>query len=195
MEYFSDEDLVRLYVNTQSSNYFELIYKRYCREVHRKCLLFTQDEAQAEDLTQDIFLKLISRLNTYKQQAKFSTWLYKIVRNHCTDHARIVRVKQETINDDNWDRIAFSISDSGPSDEKDKTEWLISQAMMILKTEEQGLLRMKYIDGVSIREIADQFATTPSAVKMRLKRSRDRFRQLYYELLFNDIIQIPYSNS
>lgn len=195
MEYFTDEDLVRLYVTTQSSNYFGLIYKRYRREIYRKCLLFTQNEAQAEDLTQDIFIKLINRLGTYKQQAKFSTWLYKIVRNHCTDHARIVRVKQETINDDSWDRIAFCISDPVSSDERDRTEWLISQAMMILKTEEQGLLRMKYIEGVSIREIADQFSTTPSAVKMRLKRSRDRFRQLYYELSFGDVIHVPYSNN
>jgi DNA-directed RNA polymerase specialized sigma24 family protein len=73
MKNLSDEELVRLYIDTQRNAYFERLYERYCDKVYRKCLSFTKDPVRAEDFTHDIFLKLIIKLGGFREQAKFST--------------------------------------------------------------------------------------------------------------------------
>jgi len=73
MNHYTDEQLVRLYVDTQRNRFFEELYERYSDKVYRKCLSFVKNQAQAEDFTHDIFLKLIVRIGTFKETSKFST--------------------------------------------------------------------------------------------------------------------------
>jgi RNA polymerase sigma factor (sigma-70 family) len=193
MENFTDEDLVKLYIKTRKNSYFNALYERYCPKVRRRCLLFIRDEVQAEDLTQDIFIKLLNKINSYKQESRFSTWLYSVIRNHCTDQIRTPHTKQGLALDECYDITALFTSDPDQLTENqfaEITEWQMKLAMTRLEPEEQGLLRMKYMDEVSVREIADQFSLTQSAVKMRLKRSRDRLRQFYGEVCIDD--SLPY---
>lgn len=180
MKTFTDEELVSSYLETRQNDYFEQLYERYCQKVHRKCLSFTKNSTQADDLTQDIFLRLMLKLDGYKQQAKFSTWLYSITFNYCADQVRMPRRYQEVSVDDNWDRIQIPVDDSA---ERDETAIrLVHQSMACLNADEQALLRRKYEDGISIKELANEHALTESAIKMRLKRSRDRLRQRYWQL-------------
>lgn len=180
MEHISDEDLVRFYVETQKNTYFERLYQRYCDKVYRKCLSFTKDPAIAEDLTHDIFLKLVIKLGGFKGQAKFSTWLYSITYNHCTDHVRSPRNRKEIYIDEGWERLDVG-SDDGLAEIAELEAEQLKKAMEKLIPDEQSLLLMKYQDDISIREIADLKGITESAVKMRLKRSRDKLRKYYME--------------
>ncbi|GAB3890917.1 RNA polymerase sigma factor [Spirosoma agri] len=184
MKNLTDEELVKLYVDTENEDYFTTIYKRYFHRIHRKCMQFTQNTTQAEDLTQDIFLRLFSKLSSYKEQAKFSTWIYTITRNYCTDYIRLPKIKQVMILEEGWEEEVQSalVSDELSGNVFDElTEWQLKRAMKLLPADEQWLLKLKYLDDFSIKEIAALFAVTPSAVKMRLKRSRDKLRQLYIE--------------
>ncbi len=178
---YSDEELVSSYVETRQNDFFEQLYDRYCHKVHRKCLSFTRDQVQAEDLTQDIFLKLVTKLDSFKYQARFSTWLYSITYNYCADQTRVRNRRDEFTVGNDWELI-------GPVQEENSTEQLeqsaqhLKQAMEMLSREERQLLMMKYQQEVSIKELADQNGLTESAVKMRLKRSRDRLRQFYWQV-------------
>ncbi|GAB3555528.1 RNA polymerase sigma factor [Spirosoma fluminis] len=178
MQTYSDEELVSNYLETQENDYFEQLYERYCHKVHRKCLSFTKDSSQAQDLTQDIFLRLMLKLKGFKQQAKFSTWLYSITYNYCTDQIRTPRYRQETLMDEGWETLNLN-ADDGVREELEA--WQLQQAMLRLAPDDQDLLQQKYQEDLSIRELAIRHSITESAVKMRLKRSRDRLRQYYAE--------------
>ena len=180
MKAFSDEELVNFYLETRQNDYFEQLYQRYCHKVNAKCMSFTKNTAQAEDLTQDIFLRLIAKLDSYKRQAKFSTWLYSITYNYCTDQVRSPRRRQEQLLVDGWEKLNVGTDDSLAESDELSSRY-VQQAMMRLPYVEQQLLRQKYEDDFSIRELADHHSVTESAVKMRLKRSRDRLRQYYWE--------------
>ncbi|QJW88110.1 sigma-70 family RNA polymerase sigma factor [Spirosoma taeanense] len=180
MKNLADEELVRLYIETQKNAYFEKLYERYCDKVYRKCLSFTKDPMRAEDLAHDIFLKLVVKLSSFKQQAKFSTWLYSITYNHCLDHVRSPHRHQEFYVSEEWDRLDLS-DDDGLAEIEEMEATRLQQALQQLTADEQTLLLMKYQDDISLKEIASLTNTTESAVKMRLKRSRDKLRKYYLE--------------
>ncbi|WP_080058870.1 RNA polymerase sigma factor [Spirosoma aerolatum] len=180
MEQYSDEELVRLYVDTQRNIYFERLYERYCDKVYRKCLSFTKDPVRAEDLTHDIFLKLVIKLGSFREQAKFSTWLYSITYNYCTDQIRTQNMRKEVYMEDGWERLDIQQEDDlGDLAEMEAKQ--LERALHQLPPEEQSMLLMKYQDDISIRDIANINGLTESAVKMRLKRSRDKLRKHYLE--------------
>ncbi|GAB3943546.1 RNA polymerase sigma factor [Spirosoma harenae] len=180
MEHYSDEELVRFYVDTQRNIYFEKLYERYCDKVYRKCLSFTKDPVRAEDLTHDIFLKLVVKLGSFREQAKFSTWLYSITYNYCTDQIRSHNLHREVYMDEGWERLDIGAED-GLAELAEMEAKQLERALRQLPPDEQTLLLMKYQDDISIRDIADINGLTESAVKMRLKRSRDKLRKHYLQ--------------
>ncbi|WP_152759563.1 RNA polymerase sigma factor [Salmonirosea aquatica] len=195
IDVYSDEELVHRFIITQRNLFFEELYRRYADKVYRKCLSFVKDSARAEDFTHDIFLKLILKLGTYKEDARFSTWLYSITYNYCMDQLRINKKRSEVyaeeeleIPDDTNLDMAF--------EEPDVEIRRLNEALNYLHTEEKGILMMKYQDDLSIREIAQAFRITESAVKMRLLRSREKLRTRYLEtivfwgLLFAKLLEL-----
>lgn len=177
---YTDEELVHLYVETQQNAYFERLYERYCDKVYRKCLSFTKDPVRAEDLTHDIFLKLVIKLSGFKQHSTFSTWLYSITYNYCTDHVRSPHRRAELYMDEGWERLDVG-DDDGLAELAEMEAQQVQRALEKLAPDEQTLLLLKYQDDVSIRDIAALQDLTESAVKMRLKRSRDKLRKYYLE--------------
>jgi len=192
---YTDEELVHLFIHTQHNTYFEEIYQRYADKVYRKCLSFTKDPARAEDFTHDIFLKLILKLGTFKESARFSTWLYSITYNYCMDQLRIYKKRSEVYADEELE-IPDDTNLDVAFEEQDVEAKRLTNALDHLQTEEKSILLMKYQDGLSIREIAGVFRITESAAKMRLLRSREKLRTRYLEtivfwgLLFAKLLEL-----
>lgn len=176
----TDEELVRLFIVTQRNPYFEELYERYSGKVYRKCLSFVKDQAKAEDFTHDIFLKLIFKLGSYNENARFSTWLYSITYNYCMDQLRINKKRAEVYADENLE-VPDDTDLNTIFEDPDVETKRLKRAMEGLTTEEKSILMMKYQDNLSIREIADVFKITESATKMRLLRSREKLRTKYLE--------------
>src|SRR5215470_8099035 len=76
---------------------WELIVKQHWRKVFNVAYKFVGKHDEAEDLTQDIFLKIFRSLDTFDRRANFQTWLISVSRNLCIDHYRSVRKERETI--------------------------------------------------------------------------------------------------
>ena len=174
----SDEELVVLYLKSNDNRHFEKLYDRYAYKVYKTCVSVTRDASLAEDLMHDIFLKLITKLNTFKTDAKFSTWLFKVSYNHCMDFLRsgkksivIVHGEEIDVPDD------FDINKIFEIEEVDTTG--LRTALSQLNLEEKALLYLKYLEELSTREIATIFNLTESAVKMRLMRAREKLRKRY----------------
>ncbi len=179
----SDEELVRLFVLTQKNSFFEELYERYADKVYRKCLTLVKDSARAEDFTHDIFLKLIFKLGSFKEEARFSTWLYSITYNYCMDQLRVNKKRGETNLEEELEVADEDVDVSVLIEERDTDARRLHRAIDHLSTEERSILMMKYLDDLSIRDIASVFRITESAVKMRLLRSRENLRKKYLEVL------------
>jgi RNA polymerase sigma factor (sigma-70 family) len=179
----SDEELVRLFVLTQKNSFFEELYERYADKVYRKCLTLVKDSARAEDFTHDIFLKLIFKLGSFKEEARFSTWLYSITYNYCMDQLRVNKKRGETNLEEELEIADEDVDVSVLIEERDTDAKRLHRAIDHLTTEERSILMMKYLDDLSIRDIASVFRITESAVKMRLLRSRESLRRKYLEVL------------
>jgi RNA polymerase sigma-70 factor (ECF subfamily) len=158
----------------QSDDGFARLYRQYVGKVFRTCLSMTNDEMAAQDYTQDIFLKAFEKRNTFQNRSSFSTWLYAISYNHClTKLQQDNRRRMAPLTEAHSSRLASE-------ETADDTEYLFQAqeaALSRLPAEEQKLLRLKYEQGLSIQQIGQQVSLSESAVKMRLKRSRERLVQ------------------
>jgi RNA polymerase sigma factor (sigma-70 family) len=181
----TDEQLVAHFIETQKNLYFEQLYDRYSDKVYRKCLSFVKDDAKAEDFTHDIFMKLVLNLASYKETAKFSTWLYSITYNYCIDQTRVSKKYSEVGLDENYDLA----DDDNDAEIAELEAQQLNKAMQQILPEEKSILMMKYQDDLSIKEISDSLDISESAVKMRLLRAKEKLRKVYLEgVLFWGVI-------
>src|SRR5436190_12322595 len=79
---------------------FEELYKRFYRRVYSVCLRMTGNVAEAEDLTQEVFLQLHRKLQSFRGDAAFTTWLHRLTVNHVLMHFRKRRVRSEVGTED-----------------------------------------------------------------------------------------------
>ena len=172
----NDEEVIRKYLNTKPNDCFETLYNRYVGKVYNRCLSMTKDTEKAQDFTHDIFIRMFARLDRFEERSTFSTWLYSISYNYCVDQLRVSKRLTTTELDSNID-----------NEDAERAEYslqLLAQAMNSIAPQEALILRMKYQEGLDVQQIAATLSLKNSAVKMRLKRARDRVRDLCGEAAF-----------
>ena len=175
----TDEEIIRQVLPAQPNQCFESLYNRYVTKVYRRCLSMTHDSEKAQDFTHDIFLKVFDKLAVFQQRSSFSTWLYSISYNYCSDQLRLSKRLPTTAIQESFRE---EIPDSPETHLHEEALQLVSRAMEKLSTQERALVRLKYEDGMSIDEIAHLYAIKASAVKMRLKRCREKIQRLHTQL-------------
>ncbi|WP_338876588.1 sigma-70 family RNA polymerase sigma factor [Spirosoma sp. SC4-14] len=174
-----DEEIIRQYLDSNSNDCFETLYNRYVNKVYSRCLSLTKDSEKAQDFTHDIFIRMFSHLDRFQERSSFSTWLYSISYNYCMDQLRVGNRLPTSSLSDNDDADDRQIASTDDAEDLNYSLQKLSWAMKNISQEEASILRMKYQDGLDIRQIANQLNLNESAVKMRLKRTRDKVRQLY----------------
>ncbi|MBC8151822.1 MAG: RNA polymerase sigma factor [Bacteroidetes bacterium] len=174
----NDDELIHQYLNTKQNNYFETLYNRYVNKVYRRCLSLTKDSVKAEDFTHDIFLRVYGNLSNFKGNSAFSTWLYSISYNYCMDQLRRSKRDPTSSMDSYQD---YQWADTPDPENMEGQLQLLATVMSAIAPEEARMLRLKYEDGLDIKEIASQLSLKDSAVKMRLKRTRDKIKRMYHE--------------
>ncbi len=176
--HLNDEELIKMYLHTQQNNYFEVLYDRYVRKVYSRCLSLTNDSFRAEDYTHDIFLRVYGNLGKFREQSAFSTWLYSISFNYCMDQLRLASRNATVPLDEQQDH---ALTESGDYEFTEVRLQQLASVMNAITAEETRMLQLKYEEGLDIRAIAQHLSLKDSAVKMRLKRTRDKIRRLYGE--------------
>jgi RNA polymerase sigma-70 factor (ECF subfamily) len=183
----ADEKLVDEILKTKSESLFEVLYDRYSKIIYNKCLRFSRSDDEAKDLAQEIFLKLFIKLGSYHKKYKFSAWLYLLTYNHCVNYVnRDVNLKMSK-NSIEIDDYHLEFEDTTYIDSDDKTEARIfemkidklEEALGLIQPEDKMILLLKYQDDVSIKKLSKLFDIGESAVKMRLKRARERLIKIY----------------
>lgn len=168
----SDEELIRQFLSTQPNHCFETLYNRYVSKVYRQCLSMTQDSEKAQDFTHDIFIKVFHKLDHFHQRSSFSSWLYSVAYNYCADQLRVAKRLRTTALDEE-----LPLSESQEAILQEEAVQLVNRALASLSATEQCLLRQKYEQGLSLEQLAQLYNLKISAIKMRLKRSREKIQR------------------
>lgn len=177
----NDEEVIRKYLNTKPNDCFETLYNRYVGKVYSRCLSMTKDTEKAQDFTHDIFIRMFARLDRFEERSTFSTWLYSISYNYCVDQIRVSkRLATTSLEND----IDCQLPTNEDAERAEYSLQLLAQAMSSIAPQEALILRMKYQEGLDVQQIATTLSLKNSAVKMRLKRARDRVRDLCGDAAF-----------
>jgi RNA polymerase sigma-70 factor (ECF subfamily) len=178
-----DQQLVATFQQASSPDSFEQLYNRYRRKVYQTCLSMTNDTMSAQDYTQDIFIRVLDKLGSFQNRSTFSTWLYSVSYRYCLDQLRTEsRLKTEPLTDVLSDEVLIDQFDGTQTDWNEWQYQVRESVLQMLPTDELVLLRLKYEEGLSVRAIGQQYNLSECAVKMRLKRSRDKLRQAHQNL-------------
>jgi RNA polymerase sigma-70 factor (ECF subfamily) len=154
---------------------WERIVSLYWRKVFNVAYKFVGRHDLAEDLTQDVFLKLYKSLDTFDRRANFQTWLISVSRNLCIDHYRSVRKERETINRDVDASELSPVSRDTAADTRlelrDRVT-LLRQALDRLAPTLRTAVMLRDIQELSYQEIADRLRLPEGTVKSRINRGR-----------------------
>jgi len=154
---------------------WEIIVRQYRRKVFNVAYKFVGKHDEAEDLTQDIFLKIFRSLDTFDRRANFQTWLISVSRNLCIDHYRSVRKERETI-DREIDAAELPTPAAGQSqiaalEQRDRVDLLREALASLPKTLRTAVL-MRDLQELSYHEIARALRLPEGTVKSRINRGR-----------------------
>lgn len=179
----SDEVIVRLIVEEGQRNLFECLYDRYAPLIYRKCLGLTNDTSIAQDLLQDIILKVFLNLSKFEHKSNFSLWVNTISYNHCMQYFRLKKrliVQAEDLSP--YEALVVDDIEMEHEELQQIQQKQLTYLLQQLKEEERLILSMRYFSDMSIQEIAHSLELNQSTVKMRLKRSRDKLAKLFKTL-------------
>lgn len=154
---------------------WDQIVKQHWRKVFNLAYKFVGRHDEAEDLTQDIFIKIFKALHTFDRRANFQTWLISISRNLCIDHYRSVRKERETMarEVDAADLMPVS-KERGPYSQLEQLDLrqLIRRALAELPATLREAVVLRDLKEYSYQEIADQLKLPEGTVKSRINRGR-----------------------
>ncbi|WP_428741274.1 RNA polymerase sigma factor [Tenacibaculum sp.] len=180
----NDEDLVRKIVEKNDTHLFAVLYDRYASVVYNKCYGFSKSKEEAQDLTHDVFIHLFIKLRTFKGRSKFSTWLYSFTYNFCVNYVQRDKEKKRekvtVVTDEIKEESSIDTIDDATLFEL-KSDKLV-KALEMISPEEKMILLMKYQDDMSVKDISEGLGLGESAVKMRLKRAKEKVVKAYNEL-------------
>ncbi len=154
---------------------WEAVVRLYWRKVFNVAYKFVGRHDEAEDLTQDIFLKIFKSLATFDRRANFQTWLISVSRNLCIDHYRSVRKERETIDRGvNADDLSPVSKDVGPHVALERVDLAaqLRRALQDLPAALRTAVVMRDIQDLSYQEIADRLDLPEGTVKSRINRGR-----------------------
>ena len=151
------------------------IVRLYWRKVFNVAYKFVGRQDEAEDLTQDIFLKLFKSLKTFDRRANFSTWLISVSRNLCIDHYRSMRREHDVVTHD-VDVVTLarpSVIDSPQAalEQRDRVA-LLRAALDTLAPSLRTAVMLRDIQELSYQEIAEKLGVPEGTVKSRINRGR-----------------------
>ncbi len=170
---FTDQELIGE-IRAGSAVAFEQLMGRYERLVYSIAFGFTGEREAALDVSQNVFLRVHSKLATYKDQGNFKSWIARVAMNESSNWRRAQRRHRASELDEQWP------ADPGRSQEDrlwEREAWqLVNQSLTRLKPQHQLAVVLRYFEAMPVREIANILGSTEGVVKSILFRSLQKIR-------------------
>ena len=162
---------------------FEALVERYQQQVYNLALRMVNNEADAQDLAQEAFIRAWRGLGSFQFTSQFSTWLYRLTSNICIDFLRAQKRRKVVSltmlrdeEDSQWD-----LPDSDPLPEQQmiaaEEREALSKAFAALDPEFRQVLTLRIVNGCSYQQISQILGVAEGTVKSRLSRAREQLRK------------------
>jgi RNA polymerase sigma-70 factor (ECF subfamily) len=186
LEQLSDEELMEAY-QAGDARAFEHLLKKHQRPVFNFINRHVGVDSVAEELFQEVFLRVIKGAATYKRRAKFTTWMYTIARNLCVDHSRRAKHRQAASLDQPMGRgeegrsLGEVVADKGPGVDRQaigrQLQGRLQEAIAGLTDDQREVFLMREYMNLPFKEIAEITGCPENTVKSRMRYALERLRQ------------------
>lgn len=157
---------------------FHALYQKHHRRIYSVCLRMTQSVSDAEDLTQEIFVHLFRKLETFRGDAAFTTWLHRLTVNHVLMHFRKRSVRSELATEDGKIPIQVVAGSKDPRRMKVVDHILLAEVIARLPKGYREAFVLHDIEGLEHNEIAQRKGRSAGTSKSQLHKARMMLRQL-----------------
>lgn len=150
---------------------YRQIIEEYGNKLLRTCYLILKDREEAEDVVQETFIKVFQKLDTFKENSSFFTWIYAIALNLCRDR---LRKKQDMLTlEDEWvgeNDVEFHV-------EKNIDREILRKEIFDMNSLYREVLVLFYFEELSIKEISNLLNEKEGTIKSKLSRGRNILRE------------------
>ena len=144
---------------------FRLLLKKYQQKIYWHVRRMVIDHDDADDVVQDIFVKIWKNLGNFREDSQLYTWLYRIATNECITFLNKKKQKQNvSLDDDTTAYLAETLAD-GNYFNGDKAQMKLQQALLTLPEKQKLVFNMKYFEDMKYEEISDVLGTSVGALK------------------------------
>jgi len=157
---------------------FTRLYLRHYDAIFRYCAHRLFDRTTAEDLTSEVFLKMVENFQTFDGNEKqFRNWLYRIATNAVNEHIRKTARRSAILTWVRWGSSKAVADNGAVADESQRNQTVIKRALLTLKPEEQAIVTMRFFENFKQEEIAEVVGTSTSTVRSQLSRAMEKLRK------------------
>jgi RNA polymerase sigma factor (sigma-70 family) len=156
-----------------------LLFDRYHKRLFNFLARMAKDRELAEDLTQNVFLRMIKYRKSFRSGAKFQSWIYQVTRNVFSDHYHAAKNKKTHMD---VEKIGDRYADENDSKSLEEQEALLHRSMALLNEEQRELLVLTRFQHMKYEEVAEVMDTTVANIKVKVHRAIAKLREHYFEL-------------
>lgn len=157
-----------------------VLFDRYHSRIFNFLARLCMDRDLADDLAQNVFLRLIRYRSSYREGNRFMPWIYQMARNTFADHYRMNKNQMNRHVD--VEKVANSFTENSETMEQDEREALLHQSMAKLSEEDRELLVLTRFQHLKYEEVASILDTTVANIKVKVHRAIGKLREHYFEL-------------
>lgn len=139
------------------------------------CVKIVRKSEDAEELAQDVFMKIYDKLDTFRGDARFSTWLYRIAYNAAISKTRKRRLEVEALDDFTINNYSVDdVKEELQSVDKEEQQVLLNQAMESLSEDDYLIIKLFYLKELPVKDISDITGLSQANIKVKLHRIRKK---------------------
>ncbi len=158
---------------------FEQLYNLYERSIYSLCLRLTKDILDAEDLTQEVFLQVHRKVNTFRGEAAFGSWLYRVAMNvsmmHLRKHQHVEEFPLDTLEDEVYPKRFLGQPHSNVFSDPLEHIALVRALSSLSKGRRRAII-LHDVKGLTHDEVAERLGVTANTSKATLSRARQKLR-------------------
>lgn len=157
-----------------------LLFDRYHKRIFNFLARMTMDRELAEDLTQNVFLRILKYRTSYRDGLRFQSWIYQVARNVFSDHYQAHKNRFSNFVD--VEKVEDHMADANEAEELDEKEKLLHRSLQKLSEEQRELLILTRFQHMKYEEVAAIMETTVANIKVKVHRAIMKLREHYFEL-------------
>ena len=167
---------------------FELIYRAFSKFVYNVAWRIVSKHEDAQEVTQEVFLTVYRKLNTFQFKSSLKTWIYRVTINTAMNYAKkLSKTKNKTTEYNEQIHCAGVLGETEVNVDKEHNEKLIKALLNTLTLDQRTCMVLRNIEGLSYQEIADALSININTVRSRLSRGRETLLQLRKEVIKNEV--------